>query len=337
MFTTSVYKNFSFSNFKTSKNKFKCVCGKGFGDVTKKQTEDTKAVNKKAVKQAMKDVKRAKHLGIRPVDPEEAEQGKVDYATVKTWGNEDKELEELEVKDFRSVPQNKDVPFSHALAQHLDQLQRSGSLNTVSPDGKPFPEFKKWAFKRRHYMQYLIDMQALHTSLEEAIHQSLQINQTGQQFLKEFGQSAEWDRAEIIASDLKKFQQSALDEDFSLLTVSKQTEVYCGELIRLGQSQQEQTVLKLIAHIYAIMLSTLTQGVRIGSVVAQKLSLVQIDAIDMYRKWPQTQDDPMKAICGFIDHVGDQINDDQKEVIYNEIGRAFLEASRIMQHLAKEK
>eukprot|EP01023_Acetabularia_acetabulum_P020961 TRINITY_DN2095_c0_g1_i1.p1 TRINITY_DN2095_c0_g1~~TRINITY_DN2095_c0_g1_i1.p1 ORF type:complete len:333 (-),score=60.30 TRINITY_DN2095_c0_g1_i1:112-1110(-) len=145
------------------------------------------------------------------------------------------------------------------------------------------------------------------------------------------------DRAEIIASDLEKFRQSVLDEDFSLLTVSKQTEVYCGELIRLGQSQQEQTVLKLIAHIYAIMLSTLTQGVRIGSVVAQKLSLVQIDAIDMYRKWPQTQDDPMKAICGFIDHVGDQINDDQKEVIYNEIGRAFLEASRIMQHLAKEK
>lgn len=32
----------------------------------------------------------------------------------------------------------------------------------------PLPPFEKWAFRRRHYVQYLVDLMAVHRALEDA-------------------------------------------------------------------------------------------------------------------------------------------------------------------------
>ncbi|GLC77486.1 hypothetical protein PLESTF_001941100 [Pleodorina starrii] len=118
----------------------------------------------------------------RPVKPEEAARGKLDYVQVADWGDGDRgKLGELRlvshVQQYEGGAADGDDAAAAAggpggpaaglaLAHQLKLAEARGALAVAGP---PPPSVSEWSFREERYEQYLEDVLEVHTALEAAL------------------------------------------------------------------------------------------------------------------------------------------------------------------------
>ncbi|EFJ40438.1 hypothetical protein VOLCADRAFT_99778 [Volvox carteri f. nagariensis] len=133
----------------------------------------------------------------RPVRPEEAARGKLDYVQVADWGDGDRsKLGELRLVSHvqqyegsasgttgakspgssQSDSNNNGggegggvPPFHMQLARQLQMAEARGALAVAGP---PPPPLAEWSFREQRYEQYLADQLAVHEALETALREA---------------------------------------------------------------------------------------------------------------------------------------------------------------------
>ncbi|GLC42692.1 hypothetical protein PLESTB_001127900 [Pleodorina starrii] len=165
--------------------------GKGFGGGRKQEIQKHKrdgAANDD--RQVFKEAAAA-ISSHRPVKPEEAARGKLDYVQVADWGDGDRgKLGELRlvshVQQYEGGAADGDDaaaaaggpggpgggpgggrrPFHLQLAHQLKLAEARGALAVAGP---PPPSVSEWSFREERYEQYLEDVLEVHTALEAAL------------------------------------------------------------------------------------------------------------------------------------------------------------------------
>ncbi|GLI59345.1 hypothetical protein VaNZ11_001207 [Volvox africanus] len=154
---------------------------KGFGRARK--PEEHKSKRDGSLRNDNKDFKEvaASIATHRPVKPEEAARGKLDYVQVEDWGDGDRaKLGELRlvshVQQYEGGastamgPGNSDIggsrPFHTQLAHQLKMAEARGALAVAGP---PPPPVTEWSFREARYAQYLADQLEVHEALEAAL------------------------------------------------------------------------------------------------------------------------------------------------------------------------
>ncbi|KAG2440244.1 hypothetical protein HXX76_004356 [Chlamydomonas incerta] len=174
------------------------TAGKGFGNKPTKQEDGTNAGDDKRVaRDAASGAAKA-----RPVRPEEAARGKLDYVQVADWGDGNRsKLGELKMVSHTTTyegsaaaaaaaaavanalgmpaaagrsgdgaagpaPGADTRPFHTQLAHQLKMAEARGALAVTGP---PPPPVSQWSWREGRYRQYLADLVEVHAALESAL------------------------------------------------------------------------------------------------------------------------------------------------------------------------
>jgi hypothetical protein len=71
-------------------------------------------------------------------------------------------------------------------------------------------------------------------------------------------------------------------------------------------------------------------------VVAEKLNLFPIGALNFYRSYPEDMDDPLQTFIARINAVGEALDETEKEVLMKELPTAFQKTSTLLLALAHD-
>ncbi|PRW60809.1 heme oxygenase [Chlorella sorokiniana] len=265
------------------------------------------------------------------------------------------------------------MPFHETLARRLELLQSQGALGNLAqlPGGKPLPPFEQWAFALQHYEQYLADMYAVHAALEESLAAVAdaeaaaagaagaaggQGHQRLLSALELFGLEQGLARSTALLHDLQRLaqqegsaqqaQQPAGGGAAQPLPPTQQAAAYASyvaSLARLrgaaeGPEEEEQAVLRLLAHAYTVYLMHLTSGGRIAAAAVQKLQLPAIDALAFYRDYPLMPEGarPLERFVAAANSLGELLNAEQQEALMQELPKAMTKTSTLLVPLARE-
>lgn len=358
----------------------------GFGQASTPRTEKPKGKKKKTRKSASKlspdqAVQRAVDIAeggrqARPVTDAEAAKGRLDYVRVKDWGSGDrKDLGSLKVDSVSRVTRDPKQPFYEQLARHLEMCQARGDLQP--PANQVLPPFERWAFRRQHYVQYLVDQYTLHRAMEDATMAALQ-PATGdrsecedQSEADSSGESSKplpafsteacaaldafhpadpgsLGRADALSADLDVIAKRSPDEDSNPyhLEAGAHAESYAEHLISTaaaaqdesaGVSAQDAARMQLVAHLYSAHVTHLTTGMRIGAAATEKLDLFQIGATRFYEGYPESMEDPLQYFIAVINQIGQSLSSNNMQLMFAELPGAFLRTSQMLTALAKSK
>lgn len=97
--------------------------------------------------------------------------GLVDYVNVKDWGG-GKDVGDLVVNSTvsRVIHGEAYQDLVPRVTAFLQEASNKGWLLTESEQiQQQIPPFEKWVFKEDHYIQYLVDIQAIHNEMEDAV------------------------------------------------------------------------------------------------------------------------------------------------------------------------
>ncbi|KAK9826825.1 hypothetical protein WJX81_004535 [Elliptochloris bilobata] len=313
---------------------------------------------------------------VRPVEPKEAAQGRIDYVKVRNWGSgQSADLGSLEVESF--TPGEKGGPgatggaapraseakpareplFHEQLARRLAQLQEAGELQVAGRAGAArLPPFQRWSFREERYIQWLADMQAAHLTLEAAIADATTVASTEHYgdsgsgrgvfaALERFGEAAGLDRSLDIAADLNNIARSSTLEGPIHLVPGEDAQAYCAYLGGLSTQCMEAGTLeercdgaqRLLANAYSLHIAHLTTGMRIGAAAAEKLDLFPVRALNYFRTWPPAVGkDPLALLLRNVNAAGAALDAPQREGVMAELKAAFPKVSLLLSALAHE-
>ena len=94
---------------------------------------------------------------------------------------------------------------------------------------------------------------------------------------------------------------------------------------------------RYLTHWYALMLTLLTSGARIGAAAAEKLDLFRRDALHTYRTYPESVDNPLGTFRRAVDGMGAALGEERQEVFLGELPDAFRRCSLLLEALARER
>ncbi|CAM6090515.1 unnamed protein product [Calypogeia fissa] len=307
------------------------------------------------------DIVDKKSSGRSSIDPAQAKFGKVDFVRVQNWGSDGEDspkLEDLKVKSFSpaatSAQNNKDGPFYEKLVNRLQLLESKGEIAVAQ--AKPLPTFDRWAFREMRYVQFLVDELSVFEALRDTIgairKERCRAVAEKLEEVVPFGGAASalglfeaelgLDRCEALSADITAILSSSGSE---VLTANTQAVGYAKYIRQLGKASLEdgerakEACLKLLAHLFAVYVSHLTTGMRIGAKALDNVvSLRQIKAVRFYRDYPQEVKDPLKLFMTTINSAGSYITlDDDHEQVMEELAKAFQRTSLLLSTLAVEE
>ena len=84
---------------------------------------------------------------------------------------------------------------------------------------------------------------------------------------------------------------------------------------------------------YALHVTHLTTGMRIGSAAAEKQNLFKAQALNFYRTYPDAQE-PLKQFIATVNAAGSILTSEQQEQVMDELPRAFPKISLLLTTLA---
>lgn len=301
--------------------------------------------------------KQSKGLNI---NKDVAAKGKVDFAKVESWGAQDgqkTELEELKVKSFSSAASFTDnkAPFYERLVHRLQLLESKGDLSIAQP--QMLPPFQEWVFGEKRFLQYLVDQHAVFDALRFAvssIEQSAGRDDADSSERAEHGEVAMavgifnerlgLERSKVLQKDIEALSiaMSASDDKANALpkTTTQTTAYvkYLKQLVRIACSEKDrkQACLQLIAHIFAIYVTHLTTGMRVGAKALDSIVVLKkAKAVSFYRDYPQHVTDPLKIFIAAVNKITDYVLllEDQEKVM-DELPRAIQKTSLLLSILA---
>ncbi|GAQ82606.1 hypothetical protein KFL_001170110 [Klebsormidium nitens] len=285
------------------------------------------------------------------VNPREATQGKVDFVQVEAWGsdprNDQSEIEKLKVKSFSPAftPADESGLFYEQLARRLALLETSGELRVAT--AKPIPDFTRWRFGVRRYLQYLVDLRCIHRVLESAIEAAAPVCPAIRLFSTELGLNRETALAEDIAVliyTMKKKGLRAGPRDGRLVPEpTTQTQAYAKYIHQLGSAatsldaaEASAAQKQLLAHIFALHVTHLTSGMRIGSKALELLPLMrEAQAVRFYRDYPEHAQNPLKRFVTAMNEAGNALEGGEaREEVMAELPKALQKTSLLLTELA---
>lgn len=356
----------------------------GFGTASKPRDEKPKSKTKRASKSPTKlspdqAVQRAVDIAeggrsARPVSDAEASKGRLDYVRVADWGSGDrKDLGSLKVDSVARVTTNPKQPFYEQLARHLEMCQAKGDLQP--PADQALPPFERWAFRRHHYVQYLVDQFSLHRALEIATKAALrprskELIGSPDQLAADADEgddepspafateactalhgfhtvdSGSLARADALNADLSIITERSPAEESNPIHLDpgEHAESYVEYLDEIAANAQDESLgiaaqdaarMQLLAHLYSAHVTHLTTGMRIGATATEKLGLFQIGATHHYQDYPEDLEDPLKHFVAVINQMGQQLSSENKQSMFEELPGAFLRTSQMLTALAK--
>ena len=92
---------------------------------------------------------------------------------------------------------------------------------------------------------------------------------------------------------------------------------------------------RLLANVYAVQVTHLTTGMRIGSAAAEKLNLFKLGALNFYRSYPEGQAEPLQQLMQIVNEAGKGLTPEQQEAVMEELPAAFPKISLLLMPLAR--
>lgn len=126
---------------------------------------------------------------------------------------------------------------------------------------------------------------------------------------------------------------------------SQNSKAFAEYIIQLGHSaasadnaeEQFTAALRLLANAYSVLVSHLSGGTRIGAAAAEKLDLFVKGATQTYQHYPGMVDrDVWQVLKQCVNEAGVCLSSEQKEVVFQELPRAFRKAGLMLAALAHE-
>lgn len=189
------------------------------------------------------------------------------------------------------------------------------------------------------------------------------------QFLGLFGPEQGLDRASALQQDLQHIaarsqqaqpqqaEQTAAEtaassggggagESFTPAPATQHAAAYAAYIASLGRmcraaegpQEEEEAVLRLLAHAYIVHLMQVTSGGRVAAVAADKLGLLSIDALAFYTSYPYLPSE-VRALDRFVgntNQLGLLLSGDQQETLMQELAKAMTKSSMLLVPLARE-
>jgi hypothetical protein len=98
--------------------------------------------------------------------------------------------------------------------------------------------------------------------------------------------------------------------------------------------------LRLLANAYAVHVTHLTTGIRIGAAAAEKLDLFRVHAANFYQNYPAPLSlegaDPLRAFMANVNGAGRLLSAEQKEVVFDELPKGVTSCAKTLYVLAHE-
>ncbi|CAI7809973.1 unnamed protein product [Closterium sp. NIES-54] len=96
--------------------------------------------------------------------------------------------------------------------------------------------------------------------------------------------------------------------------------------------------LRLFSHTFTLLVTHLTNGMRIGAKAVECLpSLRAAKAVSFFQEYPEIVGDPMKAFRAAVDEAGKGMSEGEVELVEGELGPAMVKASLLLKVLAVEE
>jgi hypothetical protein len=314
-----------------------------------------------AVREALKLVERSSDSLAASESSDQA--GRVDYVKVTSWGSGNADdLGNLSVAAHAQRAAD-GAGFYEVLARHMEVLQSGGGLQVArAPNARPVPPFSRWAFTEAHYVQYLIDLQTVYEAMEEAHKMALETLTAAPHLA--LGTAARCVTAlKLLLPVTVGLQRShSLGKDLATLAVTRdnsmtasrdvempkepspnaaaiaaglrQAAVQCSRI----ESADEACRLaaKIFAASYVYTLTLLTSGNRVGASAAEKLGLFARQAVHTYRTYPEKTLQPLPAFRSALDAAGEELGEEGRALVVDEVGPAMRKASTLLEALARE-
>lgn len=300
-----------------------------------------------------------KHTRRLNINKEVAAKGKVDFVKVESWGDEDRDqsaLDNLKVKSFSPAfsSSNTSGPFYERLVQRLQLLESKGDISVVHTQS--LPKFQHWAFGEERYLQYLVDQHAVFDALRSCIanigdpknnavpSDEVTNFKEAASAVEIFGAALGLERSEALQADIKALSKAISDAKNKTVEPPKPTTQtiayakYLKQLASLGDgiAQRKEGCLHLLAHIFAVYVTHLTTGMRIGAKALDCVSVLkQAKGVSFYRDYPQHVTDPLKVFIAAVNKVADFVpTSEGQELVMEELPKAIQKTSLLLVLLA---
>ncbi|CAI5464290.1 unnamed protein product [Closterium sp. Yama58-4] len=256
------------------------------------------------------------------------------------------------------------VGLYERLVRHLQVLESQGKLSVARAKGEPpLPSFDRWRFGAKRFGQYLVDQMHVHEALDKAVVQALGGKTGGEsggnggddvsgatRALSLVDPAMGLSRSEALKSDIASLSNKATastnnstehrEQDQptpSFLSLKSSTTSGSGAA-SAAISPADAARLKLFTHTFTLLVTHLTNGMRIGAKAVECLpSLRAAKAVRFFQEYPETVGDPMKAFRAAVDDAGRGMSEGEVELVEGELGPAMVKASLLLKVLAVEE
>ena len=338
------------------------AAGKGFGTPAPDRSDKKKA---------------ARRDSAPPVDAATAARGRVDVVAVESWAV-GADVGELKVKRFS--PDVKEEgngaaatpsPLYETLARRLATLQASGALTRPRAPGQPqraaLPPFEAWAWEAARYASFLAATAALHAALDAAL--ATAVGGGGSTAgapaaLARLGPASALARGAAAAADAAAL---AARGDPPPAPIPPSIAASCRQLEEAGRRARAEAAdaaagsspppsfkatHRLFAAAYALHVTHLTTGMRIGAAAAPALGLFEAGAVALYRDYPENLPlatagprlppaspgkrsvDPLRSFRAAVDAAGADLGVEGRAGVEAALADALLAAAELYEPLA---
>jgi hypothetical protein len=271
--------------------------------------------------------------------------------------------------------------------------QAQGALR-LADGGRPLPPFKRWSFTAARYLQYLADMAAVHTALEDALAAAAgspdMMSVPVAAALAQVGPGCGLHRGRQLRSDLAALQRvdssstashsasigsgksssggaaaaaaatSCSNSRVVALQPGGSAAAYASYMVQLAATAQsaaatpaerDGAALRLLASAYSLLSSFHSLGTRAGAAAAERTGAAAAGALRCYTDYPDLLGaaeeapaaggrgkgpDPAAALVAAVDAAGVKLSVAQRQVVFDELPRAFPKAALMVAALAHE-
>ncbi|CAI5987308.1 unnamed protein product [Closterium sp. NIES-65] len=242
------------------------------------------------------------------------------------------------------------VDLYERLVRHLQVLESQGKLSVARAKGEPpLPSFDRWRFGAKRFGQYLVDQMHVHEALDRAVLQALG-GKTGAKSAGNIGGESGGNGGDDVsgatralslkasASTNNSQEQGEQDQPTpSFLSLKSSTSSSSGAA-SAAISPADAARLRLFTHTFTLLVTHLTNGMRIGAKAVECLpSLRAAKAVSFFQEYPDTVGDPMKAFRAAVDEAGKGMSEGEVELVEGELGPAMVKASLLLKVLAVEE
>ncbi len=235
----------------------------------------------------------------------------------------------------------------------LQLLEARGELAAAPADKRAgaLPAFKDWRFSRAAYLQYVADCAAVHGALEEAAAAAAGAHAPLLAWLAPAGGLARGAQARADAAALCAAAPAAAAAAAAPAAPPPPSAAAAAHAARLAalaaaaRAGDAAAAARLAAHGYALHVSHVSLGMRLGAKAAEQLGLAQLGALALYAQYPAlpapsagaakgTAASPLAALARAVDALGAALPAAPREALLEELPEAVRAASRLWARLA---